>query len=287
MADNNDSSDNFTADIQAVQSLLPTTLTTTVLEADTDPTIDSDLLSALNSGQALVNYEGHGSEEIWANGLLNDSDVEGLTNGAMTPVVIAMTCLNGYFQDVYADSLAKALLKVSGGGAVAVWASSGLTMEPQAAMDQADGLAQALGPLQVGFNLHFKLVNHRETALDFGDDAGLFGQGWKRNGYRPQLRLRDFVDPCRGFYALLYLPTENRAWPDSRNPIRLSELRGKAYSNHRVRENNLARRILGTRPSSDKFKTSIPTRNEEIPFTNPQVICQILRLGWQISDVIV
>src|SRR5208282_2461867 len=39
-----------------------------------------------------------------------------------------------------------------------------------------DGLAQPLGPLQVGLNLHFKLVNHRETALDLSEDAVLLGQ---------------------------------------------------------------------------------------------------------------
>ena len=48
-----------------------------------------------------------------------------------------MTCLNGFFQDVYSDSLAEALLKAKQGGAVAVWASSGLT-EPdkQAVMNK-------------------------------------------------------------------------------------------------------------------------------------------------------
>jgi hypothetical protein len=42
-----------------------------------------------------------------------------------------MTCFNGMFHDVYTESLSEALLKAKGGGAVAVWASSGLT-EPEA-----------------------------------------------------------------------------------------------------------------------------------------------------------
>jgi len=48
-----------------------------------------------------------------------------------------MTCLNGFFQDVYSDRLAEALLKAKQGGAVAVWASLGLT-EPdkQAVMNE-------------------------------------------------------------------------------------------------------------------------------------------------------
>jgi len=71
---NNDSSDDFGADIQAIQSLLPSSLTTTVLLADTGPTIDSDIISALNSGQALMNYEGHGAEQTWANGLFDNAE---------------------------------------------------------------------------------------------------------------------------------------------------------------------------------------------------------------------
>ena len=41
--------------------------------------------------------------------------------------------MNGFFQAPYADTLAEVLLKAKGGGAVAVWASSGLT-EPDKQM---------------------------------------------------------------------------------------------------------------------------------------------------------
>ena len=46
-----------------------------------------------------------------------------------------MTCLNGYSQDAYIDSLGESLLKAPQGGAMAVWASSGFTeSEPQFVM---------------------------------------------------------------------------------------------------------------------------------------------------------
>ena len=49
-----------------------------------------------------------------------------------------MNCLNGFFHDVYTESLAEALLLSKNGGAVAVWASSGLTQpEPQVQMDKS------------------------------------------------------------------------------------------------------------------------------------------------------
>ena len=52
------------------------------------------------------------------------------------PFVVAMNCLNGFFQGIYGEeSLAETLLRANG-GAVAVWASSSLTeAEPQGLMN--------------------------------------------------------------------------------------------------------------------------------------------------------
>jgi hypothetical protein len=49
-----------------------------------------------------------------------------------------MDCLNGFFQDVYAQPLGVTLLLVPNGGAVAVLASSGLNQPPP--QTQLDGL---------------------------------------------------------------------------------------------------------------------------------------------------
>jgi len=55
----------------------------------------------------------------------------------MLPLFMAMTCLNGFFADLYGQSLGEAMLLAPHGGAVAVWASSGLTEpEPQLEMDR-------------------------------------------------------------------------------------------------------------------------------------------------------
>ena len=48
-----------------------------------------------------------------------------------------MTCLNGYYHDVAMESLGESLLKAERGGAVAVWASSGMTQpDLQAVMNR-------------------------------------------------------------------------------------------------------------------------------------------------------
>ncbi len=92
------------------------------------PEAREQLLSELDRGQLLVNYLGHGSVESWVNGsFMTSGDARELGNGERLPLVVSMTCLNGFFHDLYTDSLAEALLLSEQGGAVAVWASSGLT----------------------------------------------------------------------------------------------------------------------------------------------------------------
>ena len=93
----------------------------------------------MNSGALLVNYDGHGAEQQWSFAdLFNNDDAQALSNGGRLPVYLLMDCLNGFFQDVYAQSLAESIILAPNGGGVAVWASSGFTdQHPQATMNQA------------------------------------------------------------------------------------------------------------------------------------------------------
>jgi hypothetical protein len=94
-------------------------------------------MAALNAGPALVNFAGHGSNQTWR-GLLAVEDADGLTNGNRLPFVVAMDCLNGQFQNPFLPCLAEALLEAPGGGAIAVWASSGICdAEGQAPLNRA------------------------------------------------------------------------------------------------------------------------------------------------------
>ena len=127
VAGTDDATDPFTSDISKVRALIPGTQTVAVISQGNDSDAHGDLITALNAGQSLVDYAGHGSDEVWAGGLLSSSDVAAMTNGSQTPFLISMTCMNGYFQDVYTVSLAKAIVLAPAGGAVAAWASSGLT----------------------------------------------------------------------------------------------------------------------------------------------------------------
>ena len=131
----------FAAASQSLRPLLPPEMpVTTINRANaTDEATRQAIRAAFNAGSALVNYAGHGSVEVWTGaGLLDTAAASQLTNGPRLPLVVSLTCLNGYFQDFASRSLAEGLLEAENGGAVAVWASSGLTAPTgQTQMNQA------------------------------------------------------------------------------------------------------------------------------------------------------
>jgi uncharacterized repeat protein (TIGR01451 family) len=140
VADTDDPSVSFSQASLAVQKLMPKTMNVSDVFAGTlgTGTARQNIIAGINSGQVLVNYNGHGSVEVWGGGLFDDTAAASLVNGNRLPVFVMMNCLNGFFQDVFTQSLAESLLLSQNGGAVAVWASSGLTAPgPQFQMDQA------------------------------------------------------------------------------------------------------------------------------------------------------
>jgi len=126
----------------------------------------------------LVNYIGHGSVEIWSNvSFFDRGDVASLAGSSRPPIVIAMTCLNGYFHDLFTESLAEAFQRAPN-GAVAVWASSALT-SPDAQLPADEALLHALlaggdirlGDAVVAAQKSSFTPDIRRTFILFGDPA--------------------------------------------------------------------------------------------------------------------
>lgn len=95
------------------------------------------ITSTLNiTGTLFLNYIGHGSVERWAHEkIFRNEDVGSLTNIGQLPVVLSMTCLDGYW--IYPTqafdgnptkwvSLVETLLWSSTGGAVSTFSATGL-----------------------------------------------------------------------------------------------------------------------------------------------------------------
>jgi hypothetical protein len=92
-----------------------------------DPTATAHIIAGFNSGKSVVNYSGHGNVDVWTGGGIFTSDHATALANTKLPFVVVMDCLNGYYQDPLLLSLAEAFLKAPNGGAIATFASSGLT----------------------------------------------------------------------------------------------------------------------------------------------------------------
>ncbi len=181
VADTDVESLGFAADTQAVKSQLPPSLAANVVDANQIGTAAAraQLLAAINSGQLVVNYLGHGSVEVWGNGsLLAGADAATMTNGNRLPVFLILDCLNGYFHDVYTTSMAESLLLAPNGGAVAVWSSSGLNdAAPQGELDKQivqrlfSGQNIALGDAIRAAKAKVNVLDVQRTYILFGDPA--------------------------------------------------------------------------------------------------------------------
>lgn len=128
VADRNDGFDFKLANTK-LRGLIPADLKVEEIDRSglDDTAAKSLLMDAVNKGQKIVNYTGHGSLNNWRGQLLTGEDALSLTNRDRLSLFVTMTCLNGYYHDPVMDSLAESLMKAGRGGAVAVWASSGMT----------------------------------------------------------------------------------------------------------------------------------------------------------------
>lgn len=178
VADNNIGA-NFSTPANSAAATLQSSLTVNKILADgQDPeAIRQQILAGLNNGALIVNYNGHGSTEQWSfANFLDDDAATALTNGQRLPVYLLMDCLNGFFHDVYTQSLAESLILSPNGGAVAVWASSGFTdAQPQAFLNQSllNALSQnralPLGSAILAAKSAITDADVRRTWILFGD----------------------------------------------------------------------------------------------------------------------
>jgi len=91
----------------------------------------ADIQNAFNEGVFLVNYIGHAYYAGWADEeLFTTKDIANLQPQDKLPVILALTCLEGYFQApyLYADgweAMGEVITRTEGKGAVASWSPTG------------------------------------------------------------------------------------------------------------------------------------------------------------------
>lgn len=136
VGDASDSAGDFAGAIQQVGAALAGDYSNAVVQC----TSQSDLTglrqaiqSSLNTGVDLVDYVGHGAiDRFGTAGYLTSADVPSLQNGARLPFVVAVTCVAGQYSVPGSECLAEALLLQGAGGAIAVVAPTGLSVNQDA-----------------------------------------------------------------------------------------------------------------------------------------------------------
>jgi hypothetical protein len=102
-------------------------------EAEADvAAVKATIVDALQSGVLMVQYSGHGDVYRWSRkSIWNTTDVAGLQNGALLPVVMTFNCKDGYFAYPGTPSVAETMQRQPNGGSIAAISPSGLGAIPE------------------------------------------------------------------------------------------------------------------------------------------------------------
>ena len=83
----------------------------------TKPTVNDDIVAAVNNGTLIINYIGHGSPDVWADEhvLNKGSDLSRMTNTDKLAVFVAASCSIGKFDAPDQEGMAEVLFRQEGG----------------------------------------------------------------------------------------------------------------------------------------------------------------------------
>jgi len=133
VADNPDLAGNFEANANDIASLLPGRPLDRIFLSALGSGTRSAVLGAFDAGASLFSYVGHGSQGLWASeGILRSPDVALLRPQARQPLLLAMTCSNGYFISPWSNALSERLVLAGDKGAIAAFSPSGLSLDDAA-----------------------------------------------------------------------------------------------------------------------------------------------------------
>lgn len=79
----------------------------------------NDILSSINSGVFYVFHRDHGYEDGWGDPAFSSTQMNGLSNGNLTPIVFSINCLTGKFLET--ECFSEKFLRYQDGGAAGVF----------------------------------------------------------------------------------------------------------------------------------------------------------------------
>ncbi len=95
------------------------------------PDMQQRLIAQYNLGNQFVIYTGHSATQNWGGeNYFNLTSVSNLNNGSRTPIMLPMTCLEGWYHfSGPTNGLSEAQIKRTGGGAVASYSPTGFQVQ--------------------------------------------------------------------------------------------------------------------------------------------------------------
>ena len=170
VADAPDSAGNFADAIQQVGAALTGDYSNAVVQCASQSDLGGlrqAIQSRLNTGVDLVDYIGHGAIDRFGNtGYLTSADVPSLQNGARLPLVVAVTCVAGQYSVPGSSCLAESLLLQGQGGAIAVVAPTGLSVNQDASRLNLRLMQLLRANAQAGIGDLFRTALADHIALD-------------------------------------------------------------------------------------------------------------------------
>jgi hypothetical protein len=133
VADNPDKAGNFEANANDIASLLLGRQVERIFLTQLGAGTRSAVLGAFDAGASLVSYVGHGSQALWASeSILRSIDVALLQPQPRQPLLLTMTCSNGYFISPWLNGISERFVLEGGKGAIAAFSPSGLSLDDAA-----------------------------------------------------------------------------------------------------------------------------------------------------------
>src|SRR5262249_11812327 len=175
VSDISDNADFNTPNAQ-LKAMIPSQMNVvSIVRGQTTTDARTELIDQLSQGGKIINYEGHGSVNLWRGNLLTSTDAALFTNQKVSSLLVTMTCLNAYFMDPRAASLGESLIRVHQGGAITVWASSGMTDKGNQSVMNQEFFRQLFGTANITVGQAIKAAKSAETDNDVRRTWILFG----------------------------------------------------------------------------------------------------------------
>ncbi len=167
----------FEAGIRTIRAGLPTELRVTEILRRTmgDVAAKRSIGEALTAAPFVLNYVGHGTVEMWGGTWITTAALTATPAAKPMALMLATTCLNGFFHDVYSRSVTEAMVTMPQGGALAAIGSSSLAELADQVVLSRELLRLALTegrPLGQALQLAKKMIKDEEVQRSymlFGD----------------------------------------------------------------------------------------------------------------------